>query len=597
MSSYRRLRVGESPRAGDAPQPTWGAAAPSTAVAATPAPPPPQSFDGTAAQPPTTASPRPHPPPVTLSVASPLPLAAPASPAAARAPLSPLGGAGGGGLADRAFTPTPPPVPHTWTPPRSAGRMRAEEALQAEIAEMGRGGAFQSASPLAARPGGAGSPRPPPAAGAGGEAAPPLPASAARNNLLEAAAGGAAAGGGGAGTGGVVAGALGAVQKLRERLGTPGSGSGGLLGSAASSHGSSASLTGIEPFASPGGGDSRGAPGDGAGAAVVATRRIGGDGAAGGSRPASAGGGSGRASPAPPPGAAPRPAPPPRLGGGLSPAQWQAEAERLAASGCGVQAALLPGPVGGAARCFVRRVRGPLPGPARGFELRVEASDRLLLSARRRSKNKCSSFLVAARALDRPEASPLDADAVAKVKANLAGSEYVAWLKGGPAAARKGFGAQALAMRQLPTSDSATGGARGMVVAVPAPGEGPWLPLGSAGDAPDALGPLLEAAQRRELSPTMERRLVLLRNAAPFFDAARGVHYLDFRGRATKRSPKNFQLCHWDHNTGGSGAEVVLLFGKRGGGEYALDFGWPLNAAQAFALALSTFDTKLFYAL
>ncbi len=40
--------------------------------------------------------------------------------------------------------------------------------------------------------------------------------------------------------------------------------------------------------------------------------------------------------------------------GGLAPAQWQAEAERLIADGCHLQAALMAGPVGGTVKCFVR---------------------------------------------------------------------------------------------------------------------------------------------------------------------------------------------------------------------------------------------------
>lgn len=62
------------------------------------------------------------------------------------------------------------------------------------------------------------------------------------------------------------------------------------------------------------------------------------------------------------------------------------------------------------------------------------------------------------------------------------------------------------------------------------------------------------------------------------------VHYLDFRGRATKTSSKNFQLVHWDHNSGALGAELALQFGKRGGDEFVLDFAWPLSALQAFSL-------------
>lgn len=52
----------------------------------------------------------------------------------------------------------------------------------------------------------------------------------------------------------------------------------------------------------------------------------------------------------------------------------------------------------------------------------------------------------------------------------------------------------------------------------------------------------------------------------------------------TEGSAKNLQLVHWDHNRNQLGADLVLLFGKRGAGEYALDFSYPLTPLQAFAL-------------
>lgn len=62
------------------------------------------------------------------------------------------------------------------------------------------------------------------------------------------------------------------------------------------------------------------------------------------------------------------------------------------------------------------------------------------------------------------------------------------------------------------------------------------------------------------------------------------MHHLDFRGRVTKVSVKNFMLVAWDHNSNTLGNELAMMFGKRGHEEYACDFAYPLNAMQAFAL-------------
>lgn len=67
---------------------------------------------------------------------------------------------------------------------------------------------------------------------------------------------------------------------------------------------------------------------------------------------------------------------------------------------------------------------------------------------------------------------------------------------------------------------------------------------------------------------------------------APAVHYLDFKGRVREVSLKNFQLVHWDHNRNQLGTDLVLLFGKKEHSEYAVDFCYPMNALQAFALGM-----------
>eukprot|EP00877_Chromochloris_zofingiensis_P003258 jgi/Chrzof1/12933/Cz07g13010.t1 len=73
-------------------------------------------------------------------------------------------------------------------------------------------------------------------------------------------------------------------------------------------------------------------------------------------------------------------------------------------------------------------------------------------------------------------------------------------------------------------------------------------------------------------------------------------HVLDFKGRVTKASVKNFQLVHWDAHTNNLSSDLAMAFGKNDKDLYAMDFGYPLNAAQAFALALASLDTKLCHA-
>jgi hypothetical protein len=62
---------------------------------------------------------------------------------------------------------------------------------------------------------------------------------------------------------------------------------------------------------------------------------------------------------------------------------------------------------------------------------------------------------------------------------------------------------------------------------------------------------------------------------------------LDFRGRCTEASAKNFQL-----EVPRSHGRTKLLFGKVGEKKFVLDYKYPLSAVQAFAAALTTAQWK-----
>jgi len=96
------------------------------------------------------------------------------------------------------------------------------------------------------------------------------------------------------------------------------------------------------------------------------------------------------------------------------------------------------------------------------------------------------------------------------------------------------------------------------------------------------------------LSAQKEGKLVL-KNKAPRWHEQLQCWCLNFRGRVTVASVKNFQLVASEEN-GPAGREhdkVILQFGKVGKDLFTMDFRYPISAFQAFAICLGSFDTKI----
>ncbi|XXG80702.1 hypothetical protein AAC387_Pa09g1509 [Persea americana] len=92
-----------------------------------------------------------------------------------------------------------------------------------------------------------------------------------------------------------------------------------------------------------------------------------------------------------------------------------------------------------------------------------------------------------------------------------------------------------------------------------------------------------------------KEEVLVLKNKAPRWHEQLQCWCLNFRGRVTVASVKNFQLVASPEN-GQSGQEhdkVLLQFGKVGKDLFTMDYQYPISAFQAFAICLSSFDTKI----
>lgn len=84
--------------------------------------------------------------------------------------------------------------------------------------------------------------------------------------------------------------------------------------------------------------------------------------------------------------------------------------------------------------------------------------------------------------------------------------------------------------------------------------------------------------------------MIFLKNKTPKWDEAHGGHVLNFQGRVTESSVKNFQLC-WPE--GDDADDVIMQFGRVGKHKFTLDLKFPLAPIQAFAIAVACLDGKI----
>lgn len=204
-----------------------------------------------------------------------------------------------------------------------------------------------------------------------------------------------------------------------------------------------------------------------------------------------------------------------------------------------------------------------------------EDGDRFLMAAKKRMANRTSNYLIAM------SPNPTDRkseNVVGKLRANWTGSGYLVFDEGiNPEKAVTDTAVRReLAMINFEYDKMGPGR---MMVAVPR----------VTGGRATVFKPMehtkgIEAAVERRDSDA----IMFLANKRPKWDDSVGGHVLNFQGRVTMSSVKNFQL-----GCDELGDETVLQFGRVGKNKFTMDFQYPLSAVQAFAICLSSLDGKL----
>ncbi|XP_075410431.1 tubby-related protein 4 isoform X2 [Tenrec ecaudatus] len=94
-----------------------------------------------------------------------------------------------------------------------------------------------------------------------------------------------------------------------------------------------------------------------------------------------------------------------------------------------------------------------------------------------------------------------------------------------------------------------------------------------------------KASEREEGRLSSQGFVYVMANKQPLWNEATQVYQLDFGGRVTQESAKNFQIE--------LEGRQVMQFGRIDGNAYILDFQYPFSAVQAFAVALANVTQRL----
>ncbi|XP_006941084.1 tubby-related protein 2 isoform X4 [Felis catus] len=237
-------------------------------------------------------------------------------------------------------------------------------------------------------------------------------------------------------------------------------------------------------------------------------------------------------------------------------------------------------------QCRISRdKRGVDKGMFPFYHLYLEAADgrkHFLLAGRKRKRSKTSNYLIS---LDPTDLSRDGDNFVGKVRSNVLGTKFTIF-DNGVNPERKNFVPETTRIREelgavcYETNVLGFRGPRKMTVIIPGiDDQNQRLRVQPQNEQESLLCRLRRGASQG---------LVLLQNKAPWWSYRSGAYVLNFHGRVTRASVKNFQIVHPDDPDA-----LVLQFGRVAPDTFTMDFCFPLCPLQAFAICLSSFDGKL----
>ncbi|XP_068594810.1 tubby protein homolog [Brachionichthys hirsutus] len=247
---------------------------------------------------------------------------------------------------------------------------------------------------------------------------------------------------------------------------------------------------------------------------------------------------------------------------------------------------LRPAPQGVRVKCRITRdKKGMDRGMYPTYYLHLEREDGkkvFLLAGRKRKKSKTSNYLIS---IDPTDLSRGGESFIGKLRSNLMGTKFTVYDSGlNPMKSATSLEAsnlrQELAAICYETNVLGFKGPRKMSVIIPGMNmDHERVSIRPQNDHES----LLARWQNKNIESVIE-----LHNKTPVWNDDTQSYVLNFHGRVTQASVKNFQIIHNNDPD-----YIVMQFGRVAEDVFTMDYNYPMCALQAFAIALSSFDSKL----
>eukprot|EP01137_Pigoraptor_chileana_P001839 Opistho-2@2137 len=243
-----------------------------------------------------------------------------------------------------------------------------------------------------------------------------------------------------------------------------------------------------------------------------------------------------------------------------------------------------PGPQGHKILCRITRDKKGLEKgmyPTYYLHMEREGGKKVfLLAARKRKKSTSSNYLLS---IDPTNMARDGETFVGKLRSNFLGTNFIVYSNGCNPRSKKAMNGnirEELAAITYGTNVMGLKGPRKMTVIIPGmKSDGRRVSIRPTSESEG----MLEKAKRHQL-----KDILILHNKSPVWNDETQSYVLNFHGRVTVASVKNFQVVHDDDPD-----YIIMQFGRISDEVFTCDFQYPMSAIQAFSIALSSFDGKL----